>query len=227
MFNVDGSYVDADEMTYRQFMDVINMSLTNNLPKDDDADGQISSQEYFKAISTADLMGETSLDYKGRVTFKDLGTTDTKAQMTLYDTNNPSSLKFQANSALEISDPKTDMFKQLDEAIEAVRLGRFRADGENNSNPRNLGIQNGIQIIDDLSSHITRVHSKIGALSNSLNNSMQRSELLEVSTKTLRSYVIDTDIAEATLKLNQLTLNYQAVLSSIGRVSKLSLVNYM
>ncbi|MBD3799514.1 MAG: flagellar hook-associated protein, partial [Epsilonproteobacteria bacterium] len=38
---------------------------------------------------------------------------------------------------------------------------------------------------------------------------------------------IDTDIAEATLRMQQLSLNYQALLSNITKISKLSLVNYV
>jgi len=34
-------------------------------------------------------------------------------------------------------------------------------------------------------------------------------------------------LAEASLKLTQLSLNYEAMLSTVGKVSKLSLVNYL
>jgi flagellar hook-associated protein 3 FlgL len=159
--------------------------------------------------------------------FNELNATSTQAEMMIYDTNSPQSLQFQSNSSLEIRDPKTDFFAQLDEAIEAVKLNRSRADGNDLENPRNVGMQNGIQIIDDLSAHVGKVHSKIGALTNSLDNATQRSDMLALSTKSLRSSVIDTDIAEASLQLNQLNLNYQAVLSTISKVSKLSLVNYL
>ena len=228
IYNVEGEATDADEVTYRQFMDIANLGLTGTLPQDDDGDGDISADEYFKAVEYADLSGTTSLDEKGRITFKESNSTSTKAEMTLYDSSNDAStLKFQANSSLEISDPKTDFFASIEEAINAVSLNRYRADGDNLDDPRNLGIQNGIQAIDDLSAHVSKLHSKIGAQTNSLNNTMQRSQLLTISTQSLRSSVIDTDIAEASLKLNQLNLNYQAMLSTIGKVSKLSLVNYL
>ena len=67
----------------------------------------------------------------------------------------------------------------------------------------------------------------VGAQSNTLTNSLERTELLEISTMTLRSSVIDTDLAEASLELTQLTLTYEAMLSTVGRVSQLSLVNYL
>ncbi|MCI4407132.1 MAG: hypothetical protein JHC35_07600, partial [Sulfuricurvum sp.] len=51
--------------------------------------------------------------------------------------------------------------------------------------------------------------------------------LLIVNTKKLQSDVIDTDMAESASRMQQLSLNYQALLSNISKVSKLSLVNYM
>ncbi|MDD3834313.1 MAG: flagellar biosynthesis protein FlgL, partial [Sulfurimonas sp.] len=81
--------------------------------------------------------------------------------------------------------------------------------------------------MDALHDHITRSHSMVGSQSNALTLSKERVELLEISTMTLRSSVIDTDLAEAALTLTQLELNYQAMLSTIGKVSKLSLVNYL
>ncbi len=214
------SAVDADEMTYRQLMDVINMALTDSLPASNTA------ADYDTAIQNANNIAQTVLDQKGQIVFKEQGVSSTKAEFSLYDNASPSVLRFMANDAITISDPKTDFFAKIDEAIESVRLNRFRADGEGND-PRNGGIQNGIQAIDDLSLHVTKIHSKIGALANSLDDASQRSEMLIVSTKTLRSDVLDTDIAEASMRLNQLTLNYQAMLSTVGRVSKLSLINYL
>jgi len=43
----------------------------------------------------------------------------------------------------------------------------------------------------------------------------------------LHSSVVDTDLAESSLKLAQLRLNYQAMLSTVSKVSQLSLVNYL
>ena len=222
MYNVDGTEVDADAMTYRQLMDVVNMATTDNLPATNN-----SSDDYFTAISTANTEGNVTLDSKGRIEFKELNTTSTAAEMRLYDANSPATLTFQANDALVISDPKTDFFAQIDEAINSIELKRYRADGDDLDDPRNLGIQNAIQAIDDLSVHVSKEHSKIGAMSNRLDNSTQRNQLLSINTQSLRSSVVDTDIAEASLRLTQLDTNYQAMLSTVGKVSKLSLVNYL
>ncbi len=223
IFNLEDprSATSADNVTYKQLSDIVNMTLTDQTPASNSAD------DYDTAIKNSENYAQTSLNEKGKMVFKETGVATTDAKLSIYDANNePGVLSFQKNSSLTVTDPKTDFFSQLDKAIEAVRKGRVRADG-NAEDPRNVGIQNGIQIIDDIGSHVTRVHTKIGALSNSLQQSADRSEMLSISTKTLRSDVLDTDIAEASMKLNQLTLNYQAILSTIGRVSKLSLVNYL
>ncbi|SFV51704.1 Flagellar hook-length control protein FliK [hydrothermal vent metagenome] len=224
IFDVEGSpraATPADDVTYKQLMDVISMSTANILPDTNSAD------DYDKAVDTSSAVMDVHLDDKAHLVIKEKNRSTSKVELSIYDDNSPGVLSFDGNSALEIRDPKTDFFAAIDEAIESVKLNRERADGDDIENPRNLGIQNGIQLIDDLSLHVEKLHAKIGALSNSLENSTQRSELLSVSTKTLRSNVIDTDIAEASLKLTQLTNSYQAILSTISRVSKLSLVNYL
>ena len=220
--------VAADNMTYGQLGDVIDMIVTGNLPATNN-----SAADYNAAVATASSVATTDLTYDGKLRFSQSGTASTKAEIAIEDITTTgagiktaAALSFNLNDSIAITDPKTDFFKQLDAAIESVNLQRIRPEN-GGRNPRNIGIQNAIQVIDDVSSHVEKMHAKIGALSNSLENSSQRSELLSVSTMSLRSTVLDTDIAEASLKLNQLTINYQAILSTIGRVSQLSLVNYL
>jgi len=135
-------------------------------------------------------------------------------------------MTFNANDALSVRDPKTDFFKMIDEAITAVQEHKTYPDASS-GNVRNVGIENAIQKITDLENHVNRMHAKVGAQSNTLDTSVQRTQLLEVSTESLRSSVIDTDLAESSLKLTQLNNNYKAMLSTVGKVSKLSLVNYL
>ncbi|WP_457749526.1 flagellin N-terminal helical domain-containing protein [Sulfurimonas sp.] len=220
--------VDADQMTYQQLMDVTNMIVTNNFP----ATSPGTADEYDTAISDSQIQGNTYLSYDGKMIFKDLTSGTTKASISLYDENTndftkPSSVgSFQSNNTLTVIDPKTDFFKNLDEAITAVEDHKLYPDASE-GNARNQGIENSIAMLDKLSSHVSRSHSVVGAQSNSLNNSLERSSLLEISTMTLRSSVIDTDIAEASLRLTQLNTNYQAMLSTVGKISQLSLVNYL
>jgi flagellar hook-associated protein 3 FlgL len=135
-------------------------------------------------------------------------------------------MTFNTNNALTISDPKTDFFQTIDEMITAVEDHKLYPDSSG-GNVRNVGIENAIQKMDDLQDHLFRMHSKIGAQSNTLSMSLERTEILKISTMSLRSSVVDTDLAEASLRLAQLNTNYQAMLSTVGQISKLSLVNYL
>ena len=105
---------------------------------------------------------------------------------------------------------------------------RLFADGSvGNGDQRNGGIENAIQAIQDLSSHIGSQLSVAGSQSQVLERTIERTELLIVTTKSLRSEAIDTDMAEAALELKQLEINYQAMLSTVSRISQLTLVNYL
>ncbi|QOP45718.1 flagellar biosynthesis protein FlgL [Sulfurimonas paralvinellae] len=233
IFNMDATRtaVNADDMTYQQLMDVVNMVVTNTLPSANTATA------YDTAIDDASLKGNTYLSYDGKLSFHDLQGTDvngTQASISLYDPNSDdftagaasSIMTFNTNNALTITDPKTDFFSMVDEMITAVEDHKLYPDSRS-GHVRNVGIENAIQKIDDLQDHVLRMHAKVGAQSNTLNTSLERTQILEVSTMSLRSEVVDTDLAESSLRLQQLTTNYQAMLSTVGRISKLSLVNYL
>ena len=218
--------VDADEMTYQQLMDVINMNITNNLPATDTAD------DYDQAIKDSNYVGGTNITYDGKLEFEDRINSDTKASLALYDVNSgdfskdASVMTFNSNDGITVRDAKTDFFKTIDDAIKAVEAHKLYPDGKKGES-RNVGIQNAIEMITNLEDHINDVHTTVGANSKILETSLERTETLELSTMTLRSSVIDTDLAEASLTLNKLNLNYEAMLSTVGKVSKLSLVNYL
>lgn len=223
LLDENGNPTALNDVTYQQLMDAMNMELT----------GQATIEDSYK-------FGKTSLSYDGKIIFEDLTNPVTKASIAIYDSSSSnytitppaistagSALTFNANNALTIRDPKTDFFTQIEEIIRSVEEGKKRSDGSDPTDPRNIGIQNSIQMMDDLSDHISRLQTESGSYSQVLEASSNRSDLLIVSTKMLQSDVIDTDIAEATLRMQQLNLNYQAMLSSISKVSKLSLVNYL
>jgi len=244
IYNMDPngrSAVDGDEMTYQQLMDVVNMTVTAKLP----ATSPGTEDEYDNAIVKSNLIGNTSLSYDGKLTFKDLTTAETQASISIYDPNSDNFTKnidsdgdgtadtytasimtFNTNNALTISDPKTDFFKSIDGIITSVEEYKLYPDASS-GNARTLGIENSLSQMDDLMDHFGRVHSKVGAQSNTLNTTYEQTQILEVSTISLRSSVIDTDLAEASLRLSQLDTNYQAMLSTVGKISKLSLVNYL
>jgi len=219
--------VDSDKMTYRQLMDVMNIVATESTGFLDN-----TQTGYDDAIAASNTKGNTSLTYDAKLKFTDLTATQTQAKISLYDDNSgdftkdASILTFNTNNALTIKDPKTDFFKSIDEMISAVEEHKLYPDSSSGDG-RNIGIEYAISKMDDLQDHVFRMHSKVGAQSNSLDTSLQRTELLETSTVSLRSSIVDTDLAEASLRLQQLTVNYQAMLSTVGRVSQLSLVNYL
>lgn len=219
--------VAADDMTYKQLMDVMNMVATNNIPASTTTD-----TDYDAAVSSAESAGRTYLSYDGKITFSDNTATQTKAQIALYDGNSSnfaqgaSVMSFQANNSLTVKDPKTDFFKEINEMISAVENNKTYPDSDN-GDMRNVGIENAIAMMDDLQNHVFRAHAIVGAQSNILDTATQRATTLKVSTESLRSDVIDTDLAQASLTLQQLTLNYQAMLSTVSKVSQLSLVNYL
>ena len=109
--------------------------------------------------------------------------------------------------------------------IEAVKNGNNYPDSE--KNPRSFGIQGAIEAIDHLTDHIRRNHAKIGAVSNEFKLTIERVDMLKLNIEQLQSDNIDTDIAKATMKLNSLNISYQALLASIAKINKISLLNYL
>jgi len=224
----NGAGVDTDgaDMTYRQLLDVINMAMNNVVPADNDAG-------YRAAIAAANSNSSVNLSADGRIEFTDSNNIVTQANLAIYDTNSDdftntvgAMATFNSNNALSVRDPKTDFFTTIDEAIFSVKEARGYPDG-NADNPRNNGISNALSMLDDLLDHTVRMQTRSGAHSNTLTNAQERTEMLLISTQTLRSDVIDTDMAEAYLRLEQLALNQQAALSTVSKISKLSLVNYL
>ncbi|MEK6658271.1 MAG: flagellar biosynthesis protein FlgL, partial [Campylobacterota bacterium] len=191
-----------------------------------------TAAQYDSAVETANARGNTFLTYDGKIGFQEIGVGSTSATIAMYDSNsgdfsNPASiLTFNTNNAVTIRDPKTDFFKTIDDMITAVENYKLYPDSSSGEG-RSVGIENAIAKMDDLQDHIFKAHSKVGSQTNALSVSIDRVQLLELSTASLRSSVIDTDVAEAQLRLSQLKLNYEAMLTTVGKVSQLSLVNYL
>jgi len=220
--------VPAEEMSYQQLLDVVNMVVTDTLP------ASTSEADYDAAIKASSYKGASSLTYDGKLEFNEFNSTDTKATLSMFDqtsgdfsASGGSIITFNSNNALTIRDPKNDFFKTINAMIEAVEENKLYPNSYTGSQSRNLGMQNAIAMLDDLQTHVTKSHSEIGAYSNSLTRALDRVTLLEVSTVALRSSVVDTDLAEASMQLAQLILNYQAMFASVSKISQLSLVNYM
>jgi len=237
ILDASGNPTDGNNVTYKQLTDVMNMIISGNLPAITAPATTSTPTEYNAAIANANFTSKVSLDNNGQIKFQQTNTTKTEADFSLTDANSAiypsagtktsgSSLEFNANSALTISDPKTDFFASIDAIISSVEQGKYRANAST-GDLRNAGIQNGIQMIDNLDSHIATLQAKSGVNSQSLQAASDRAQTLTISAQSMRSDVADTDIAQATLQLNQLQLNYQAIYSTISKVSQLSLVNYI
>ena len=195
--------------------------------------GNANLAEYNYAVSTAKNSVEVNLDYQGKMIIKDKTASESKIDFTMYDASatdftgiGSTALTFMANNSVTISNPSIDMFKQLDEMIAAVRSGNFRIDSTSDD-PRNIGMQNAITQLDHIADHVTKAQTKIGALTNALSDANIRSEMLSVNVKTVQNSVIGVDTAEAYLELQSLQTSYQAMLSTIASINKMSLLDYM
>jgi len=230
IYNMDTprTAIDGDEMKYQHVMDVMNMAITSNYP----AAVPGADTDYDTAISAANSAGEVSLSHDGKIQFQDKQKSNTAAKFSMYDSNSgdfsqpASGMIFNVNNGITVRDPKTDFFDVIDQMITSVENYSLYPDSTS-ANMRNIGIENAIAMMDDLSDHVLRAHAQSGAQSTSLTSSIERTSILEIGTMTLRSSVIDTDLAEASLNLSQLTVNYESMLSTVGKVSRLNLVNYL
>jgi len=233
IYDANGNKTDGDNMTYQQLNDVVAMIVSDNLPATTN-----SKTDYDTAIINARNVVDVSLDYKGRMTIEDKNNPSTQIKFSMYDSNNdqfPSNdntkedgntLSFMSNNAITIDEPNVDIFKDLDDMIQAVRDGKFSADASN-GDKRNLGIENAIRRVEHIRDHVAKMHTKIGSLSNALDGAYQRSDMLHVQVTTLQSDIADVDIGETLAKYNQVSISFQALLSTISKVNSISLLNYL
>ncbi|WP_456382192.1 flagellar hook-associated protein FlgL [Hydrogenimonas sp.] len=201
-----------DETTFQEMMDDRDSADTDSLR-------EILENKGFTHV-------EVTLDAQGRMVVK----ADGLETFRLYEDKDASTVPkvlFNANDALTVDDPKHDFFAAVDEAIEAVENGLLYPDGKNGALGRNPGIENAIARIDHVIAHMGKEHTKIGAMSNSLKYAVERNETLKINVQTLRSDILDTDVGEASVKLSQLSLNFQALMASVAKIENLSLVNYL
>ena len=227
IYDAQGNATNADDMTFQQLNDVISMIVSDNLPATD------SKSDYDSAIKNAKNSVSISLDYRGRLHIEDKLNKSSKIEFSMYDSKNDdfsssvgNTLSFMSNNAVTVEDPNVDIFKDLDAIIKGVREGRLSMDGDS-GDKRNIGIENAIRRVEHIRDHVAKMHTKIGSLSNALDGAYQRSDMLQLQVTTLQSDIADTDMGETLAKYNQVSISLQAMLSTIAKINKISLLDYL
>ncbi|GAA9386339.1 flagellar hook-associated protein FlgL [Helicobacter pylori] len=237
-----------NEVTYRQLMDAMSIALnySNTDPAiyqqiSDNPTSKESKECFIELLKQAKDNLSVDLNEEGKVIIQDNMHSNTKMQFMLFDKDandfsqnalhsDKPSLKLNANNALIIDKPSVNFFDQLENIITSVRKGIYRPDalGDTYSNDmRNLGIQNGITLIDHLSDHIEKMIAKNGAHGKAFENIIRRNEVLKTQVQSIRGETTGTDMAETYNKFSNLTNNYNAVLASTNKINNLSLTKYL
>ncbi|GAA9584160.1 flagellar hook-associated protein FlgL [Helicobacter pylori] len=237
-----------NEVTYRQLMDAMSIALnySNTDPAiyqqiSDNPTSKESKERFIELLKQAKGNLSVNLNEEGKVIIQDNMHSNTKMQFMLFDKNandfsqnalhsDKPSLKLNANNALIIDKPSVNFFDQLENTITSVRKGIYRPDALGDtysSDMRNLGIQNGITLIDHLSDHIEKMIAKNGAHGKAFENIIRRNEVLKTQVQSIRGETTGTDMAETYNKFSNLTNNYNAVLASTNKINNLSLTKYL
>ncbi len=237
-----------NEVTYRQLMDAMSIALnySNTDPAiyqqiSDNPTSKESKDRFIELLKQAKGNLSVNLNEEGKVIIQDNMHSNTKMQFMLFDKDandfsqnalhsDKPSLKLNANNALIIDKPSVNFFDQLENTITSVRKGIYRPDALGDtysSDMRNLGIQNGITLIDHLSDHIEKMIAKNGAHGKAFENIIRRNEVLKTQVQSIRGETTGTDMAETYNKFSNLTNNYNAVLASTNKINNLSLTKYL
>ncbi len=237
-----------NEVTYRQLMDAMSIVLnySNTDPSiyqqiSDNPTSKESKERFIELLKQAKGNLSVNLNEEGKVIIQDNMHSNTKMQFMLFDKDandfsqnalhsDKPSLKLNANNALIIDKPSVNFFDQLENIITSVRKGIYRPDALGDtysSDMRNLGIQNGITLIDHLSDHIEKMIAKNGAHGKAFENIIRRNEVLKTQVQSIRGETTGTDMAETYNKFSNLTNNYNAVLASTNKINNLSLTKYL
>ncbi|PDX56733.1 flagellar hook-associated protein FlgL [Helicobacter pylori] len=237
-----------NEVTYRQLMDAMSIALnySNTDPIiyqqiSDNPTSKESKEQFIGLLKQAKDNLSINLNEEGKVIIQDNMHSNTKMQFMLFDKDandfsqnalhsDKPSLKLNANNALIIDKPSVNFFDQLENIITSVRKGIYRPDALGDtysSDMRNLGIQNGITLIDHLSDHIEKMIAKNGAHGKAFENIIRRNEVLKTQVQSIRGETTGTDMAETYNKFSNLTNNYNAVLASTNKINNLSLTKYL
>lgn len=238
-----------DDITYRQLMDAMSIALIysntdekslRNIEPPRGGVRQNTKDAYTELLDRAKNMLELKMTPDGKIQIQDKLRSITRMNMSFYDSSSNDfsedkiyrdvdSIRLNANNALIIDSPEVNYFKEIDEIINAVRKGIYRAGAKDtyNRDLRNKGIQNAIESFDHLSEHIEKLIALNGSRGRTFDNVIHRHEVLKTQIEGLKGQNIGTDIAETYNKFSNLTTNLSAVMNSTSRINQMSLVNYL
>ncbi|WP_104696767.1 MULTISPECIES: flagellar hook-associated protein FlgL [unclassified Helicobacter] len=236
----------ANDVTYRQLMDVITIALnysnqnSKELEKVHKTITQEAKEAYEDLLDKSNARLNINLDQQGKVVVQDKMASNTKMKVMFSNDdsddfsikgikNAKKSLTLNANNAITIDQPQINFFAQIDEIIDAVDRNIYRpgAFDTYNSDMRNLGIQNGILTFDHLSDHIEKMIALNGSHGRTFGNIIRRNEILKTQVESMKAENIGIDVAETYNKFSNLNNNYNAVLNSTSKINQMSLVNYL
>jgi len=175
---------------------------------------------------------DVSINQSGKMEILDKSQDLSKVTFAMYDlyagdfSVSQPTISFNSNNAVTTQKAEIDFFAQLDDVIDAVRQGRTSLAAEG-GNSRNIGMESAIQQLDQFDSHFNTQLARIGTIEKSLTHTQDRAMTMEVSLKSLKSDLTDVDLAEAYMNLNEISMSYQAILSTVTKINSLTLLNYM
>ena len=220
-FELDGG---AEDFTYQQLNEVTAIALA----------GTEGNGDFQTAINEANQKVSVKLNSHGEMEIRDLTSSQSKIEISLYDsetddfsTNQGTPLSFNSNKAIDVDRPAIDLFKSLDDAIEAIEQDLTHPDATRIGFEDNLGFQESIDKITHAIDHVSSQRTVTGTQMQNINYSIDRSEALITNMKITQNDAVNIDFAETSAYYNALSLNYQAMLSTIAKVQSLSLVNYI
>jgi len=224
IYNADETTTDGSDFTIGQLNNIIAMTISDKLPTSNDITG------FNDAIIEAKKLIDVDINKSGHLEINDKSENLSNIQFAMYDsdandfskTNTPS-LSFMSNNAVTVSQANLNFFDEIDSIIASVRNGVINL----NSDSRSIGIQNSITKLEQMNNHFNNAQSQIGIRSKSLQIAEQKASALEINVMQLKAETTEVDMAETIMKLNQVTLSYQAMLQTITKVNSLSLLNYM
>ena len=227
IYSADETQTKADAMTMGQLNDIVSMVTSHELPATTN-----SAADFNNAIVRAREKVGVTVNQSGKMEIQDKSQDLSKIDFAMYDlyvtdfnVKEPT-ISFNSNNAVTTQKAEMDFFSQLDDIIDAVRQGRTFLSSDN-GDPRNAGMENALSQLDQFDSHFNTQLAKVGTVEKSLTHAEERAMTMEVSLKELKSDLTDVDIAEAYLNLNEISMSYQAILSTVTKINSLTLLNYM